>query len=230
MGIYPKKNSNSSVEDVAKGATKGVLEWSSETIIRYITKLKNKEIGFIQDEKTIKLVREIYNSGESKFYNTYIKDKELLFLINMGLILRKLEEEDRDRLANLRDKIYRKYDIKGLHIAQFVQNGILNRYIGISIDEMTTLDKFQEDILKVLHNIDKYVLFVEGTDNSSMVIRKVGVMSAYDLPIFIVSGIGSAADIVKESEDRIKEFFQSCELEKMSRGKKEILFFKRIRI
>ncbi len=148
----------------------------------------------------------------------------------MGLILRKLEEEDKDRLANLRDKIYRKYDIKGLHIAQFVQNGILNRYIGISIDEMTTLDKFQEDILKVLHNIDKYVLFVEGTDNSSMVIQKVTVMSVYDLPIFIVSGIGSAADIVKESEDRIKEFFQSCELEKMSKGKKEILFFKRIRI
>ncbi|MCD6274499.1 MAG: hypothetical protein J7J15_00520 [Candidatus Aenigmarchaeota archaeon] len=230
MGTSLEGTSNSPIEDAAKGITKGFLEWSSKAIADYINKLKNKELAFIQDEKTIKLVREIYNAGEVKFYDTYINDKELLFLAKMGITLRRLEENDeKDKLMNLRDKIYRQYDVNGLHIAQFVQNGILNRYIGILIERMTTLDKFQEDLLDLLQNIDKYVLFVEGLSRTRDMIQKaVTIVNAHNPSIFIVSGIGPAAEIVRESEDRLKEFLREYDLEKMSSGKKEILFFKKV--
>ncbi len=220
--------SGNPIESVAKGATKGILEWTAENIVKFANKLKDKELAFIRDEKTIRLVEKQYNSGELKFYKTHIKDRELLFLIKMGLTLRKLED-DSDRLTNLQEKIFHKYEVKGLHVAQFVQNGILNRYIGILIDEMTTLDKFKENILKILQDIDKHVLFVKGTDTSRMIVqRSTMVLTSHNSSIFIISGMGLAAELVRESEDKLKELLQDYELEKMSDGKKEILFFKRV--
>ena len=56
----------------------------------------------------------------AKFYSKYIKDKEILFLVKIGLTLRKLEN-DKERQHNLRDKIFRKFKVEGLHIAEFVQ-------------------------------------------------------------------------------------------------------------
>jgi len=225
MGI--SSESSDPVESAAKGATKAFLEWSTENIVKFANKLIDKKLAFIQDEKTIKLVKKQYNSGELKFYKIYIKDNELLFLIKMGLTLRKLED-DGDRLTNLQDKIFHKYEVKGLHVAQFVQNGILNRCIGILIDEITTLDEFKKNILKILQEIDKYVLFVKGTDDSRMIIqRSTMILTSHNSSIFIVSGIGLAAEIVRESEERLKTLLQEYELEKISSGKKEILFFKR---
>ncbi|MBU0959322.1 MAG: hypothetical protein KKB31_05245 [Nanoarchaeota archaeon] len=120
------------VESAAKGATEGFLNWGTDLIKKFASKFKDKELAFIQDEKTIKRVKDQYRSGELAFYKEYINDMEMLFLLKMGLTLRSLEKDKEiDRKQNLRSKIFNKYEVKGLHIAQFVENGILNRYIGI---------------------------------------------------------------------------------------------------
>ena len=146
------------ISDTTKGATEGFLNWSSNTIKELVSKLRHGNLGFIQDEKTIQIVKEQYNSGELAIYKEYIEDKEMLFLLKMGLTLRRLEKEnDATRKINLRNKIFNKYEVKGLHIAQFVENGILNRYVGILIDDIVSIDKFKKDLEdnKLVANITK---------------------------------------------------------------------------
>lgn len=218
------------VKNVTEGATKAFLDWTSEQIKAFIKKFKDKKLAFIQDEKTIKIVKEQYRSGELSFYKKYVKDNEMLFLLKMGLTLRKLEQEEEvDRKMNLRTKIFKKFEVKGLHIAQFVENGILNRYIGIIIDNIISLDKFKKDIMNILENIEKYVLFVQSSDKERTIIQAtLSKIASNDPSIFIISGISSAADIVKKCEAKLVELLKNYELEKISTGQKENLFFKRI--
>ena len=52
------------IESASKGAMKGALEWTSEFVKEVVKKLKDKKLAFIQDEETIRIVKEQYNSGE----------------------------------------------------------------------------------------------------------------------------------------------------------------------
>jgi len=151
-------------------------------------------------------------------------------LLQMGLTLRSLEKEkEEDRKKNLRQKIFNKYSVKGLHIAQFVENGIMNRYVGILIDDLISVEKFKEDIMSVLQNIEKHVLFVQVTDKERTVITKTMTTVTSHLPmIFIISGFASAAETVRKCEAKLKEFLKDYELEEISGPQKETLFFKRI--
>ncbi|MFH1365472.1 MAG: hypothetical protein ABIH28_02735, partial [archaeon] len=133
------------VSDIAEGTTKGILDWSEKKIDAFIQKFKDKKLAFIQDNETIQIVKEQFNSGELNFYKNYIENKELLFMVKLGLTLRKLEGNV-DRRQNLRKKIFNKYEIKGLHIAQFVENGILNRYTAILIDNLLSIEDLKKKI------------------------------------------------------------------------------------
>ncbi|MDO8741404.1 MAG: hypothetical protein Q7J54_07620 [Candidatus Woesearchaeota archaeon] len=220
-------SSNNPVSDAAEGITKGVLEWSSEKIASWVKKFRDRKLAFIQDQKTIEVVKEQYNSGETKFYKNYIKDEKLLFLVRLGLTLRKLEEED-ERLHNLRGKIFKKYNVEGLHIAEFAQNGVLNMYVGILLEELTSIQKLEDDIGELLKNIEKYTLFVQGTSKKADVIKTVDVKAKSHSPkIFIISGFKQAAKLVSESVDSIKIILEDYDFERFSGGEKEILFFKK---
>lgn len=215
------------VEDAAAGTVKGFLDWTVDQIKSLAEKFRNREIAFIQDEETIRIVKEQYNSGELNFYKTYIEDKELLFLVKIGMTLRQLER-NYDRKQNLRTKIYTKYEAKGLHIAQFVENGILNRYIGILIDNLISIEDFKRKIKSILENIDGHVLFVKTDDRERLVIQTVKTKIFANSPtIFIVSGILSAAEIVRKCEIILTPLLNEYELEKMSSGQKENLFYKK---
>lgn len=222
-------SSDNPISDIAEGTAKGFLDWSVDKIGSFIKRLKNKELAFIEEPKTIEIVREQYRSGEAKFYEIYIKDKNLLFLVKLGLTLRKLES-DKERLQNLRDKILKKHDIEGLHIAEFVQNGILNNYVSILLKELTSLEKLTEDIEQILKNIEKYTIFVLGTSNKSEIIKNADIkVNSHSPKIFIISGFKSAAKIVAESIDKFKIILKDYEFERFSSGEKETLFFKRKR-
>ena len=218
------------IESASKGVMEGFLNWGEDLIKKLASKFRDKRLAFIQDEKTIKLVKEQYNSGELSFYKEYIEDKEMLFLLKMGLTLRSLErDKEEERKQDLRTKIFNKYNVKGLHIAQFVENGILNRYIGILIDDIVSIDKFKKDIINILENIEKHVLFVKSNDKERNLIKQVMTITSSNLSmIFIISGISYAAEIIRSCENRLKELLIDYELEKISSGEKENLFFKRI--
>lgn len=216
------------VEKVATGATKGLLDWSLNSIKILAQKFRDKKLAFIQDEETIKIVKEQLNSGELNFYKIYISDEEILFLTKIGLTLRRLES-NLERRQNLRAKVHRKYEVRGLHIAQFVENGLLNRYIGILIENLTSIQDFKDKIMKLLNNIEKYVLFVRTEDNERNVLELVRTKVFANSPsIFVISGISTGAEIVKKCESKITALLVDYELEKISSGRKENLFYKRV--
>jgi len=218
------------LESAAKGATEGFLKWGEEFVKKLASKFKDKKLAFIQDEETICRVKEQYRSGELSFYKYYIEDKDILLLLKMGLTLRSLEKDkEEERKQNLRTKIFNKYQLKGLHMAQFVENGILNRYIGILIDDIISLENFKKDIMNILENIEKHVLFVKRDDIKSSIIKQtVTSINVHSPMIFIVSGISSAARLVKNCEEPLGELLPEYSIKRISEGEKETLFLKRI--
>jgi len=212
--------------DAVEGVTKGVLSWGEEKIKQLAEKFRNKELAFIQEKEVIEKLKETKNSGELAFYKTYIKDKEILFIVRLGLTLRKFENNAKI-LQDFKLKIKKKYEIKGLHIAYFVQNGLLNRYVGILLDDLASPDKLNETICKTLQNIEKHTVFVDWRYNESQVLKEsMTITSAHKPDIFIVSGVASAAKIVRDCEPKLAPMLLKYELEKISTGKKEVLFFK----
>jgi len=219
-------------EGIGKGAVKGALEWGENFIKDLAKRFKEKGINFIEDKNTLEIAREQYNSGELQIYKHYIEDKNKLMILRMGLVLRKLERlGERERKQKLREDIMKKYEIKGLHIAQFVENGVLNRYIGILLDDISSIEKFKERINEIINNIEKYVLFVKSGDNERFILDFCLKTTTSNLSmIFIVSGMGSAGEIIRKIEEKLIILLKDYELEKMSRGSNENLFFKRILI
>ena len=216
------------VEKTATGVTKGLLDWSLSSIKALAQKFRDKELAFIQDEETIKVVKEQLNSGELNFYKIYIPDEKILFLAKIGLTLRRLENNS-ERRKNLRDKVHQKYEVRGLHISQFVENGLLNRYIGILIENLISIQDLKDKIMKLLNEIEKYVLFVKAQDVERSVIDQVRIKVFANSPsIFVVSGISAGAEIVKKCESKITLLLTNYELEKISSERKENLFYKRV--
>ncbi|MFH1365679.1 MAG: hypothetical protein ABIH28_03785, partial [archaeon] len=126
-------------------------------------------------------------------------------------------------------KIFNKYEIKGLHIAQFVENGILNRYTAILIDNLLSIEDLKKKIEDTLQNIEKRVLFVKTNDTERSVVESSRIIVFANSPtIFIISGISSAAEIIRKCESTITQLFTDYNLEKISGGYKETLFYKRI--
>jgi hypothetical protein len=214
------------IENVTKGAVKGFLEFSKEELASFIKKFRDKKLAFIGEEKTIETAKEQYKSGESKFYHSYIKNKELLFLVGMGLTLRKIEN-DSDKRTNLRTKILHKFKVKGLHIAEFVQNGILNRYIAILLELIDSIDDLENQIEEVLKNIEKHSLFVRNLDRLGEIIRKsINITDTYNPQIFVISGEGPCANIIRDSITKIAESLKNYSYERISTLGRECLFFK----
>jgi len=214
------------ISDLAEGATKGLLNYGEEKIKQFAESFRSKKLKFIGDEKIISSAKATQKSGEWVFYKNYIKDKELLFIIKLGLVLRKIED-DSERIENLKEKIKKKYDISGLHVAYFVQNGILNRYVGILLDDLDSTESFDKIISNVLSNIDKHAIFISSRYTQREILKdSMTITSAHQSSIFIVSGMKSAAKIVRDSEKELVEVLGKYELEKISTGSKEILFFK----
>ena len=111
----------------AEGATRGVLGWTEEKLKGLVEKFHNRDIAFVSDLETINLAKKQRKTSEWELFRDYIEDPDLRILFQMGLTLRDLEKKNRP-IAPLRQKIFKKYEIEGLHIAQVVQNGILNAY------------------------------------------------------------------------------------------------------
>ena len=218
---------NDSEEKLIENGIKGLLDFSKEQIELIIKKIKDKKFAFIGDKKTIETAREQYLSGESKFYHAYIHNRELLFLISMGLTLRRVEENSEKR-QNLRTKILSKYKLNGLHIAEFVQNGILNRYIGILLEMVDSIAELEKQIEEVLKNIEKHSLFVQYEDNIGIIIMKALTITDANSPnIFVISGEGVCVSLIKENVLKISDSLRDYSLERISTANRECLFFRR---
>jgi len=217
------------IKDIAEGATKGVLNWTKEftkdQIRSLINKFRHKDIAFIQDIETISVVKEQLRSGEWDISSKYVKDKSLRLLIQMGLTLRKLENGKKfDKLLNLRGKILSKFGSRGLHIAQFVQNGMLTAYLGAVISKISNKNDLINQIEEILNNIDKFVVFIQEKDNSDRKVEEIKTRIYANNPAtFMIFGKHSAIKIVKEIRAQLIELFKEHSIDSTNRDAGEYI-------
>ena len=210
------------VEAYAKGSTRAGLEFTFDKIKELVINFRSKSTSFLDNPGIIKDVRKNYSSGEMKEYKKYVESKDLRRLISFGLTLRKIT--DTAKRTDFRNKIIAKHKTEGLHLVQFVENGLLNELIAFS-----NKDELVNEVNEVLKNIEKYVLFIQATDDCDLIIEKLKTKIHSSEPyIFIVSGMGPAVDLLKDCEKEIKVIMGDYKLKKISDDDTENLFFRKI--
>jgi hypothetical protein len=149
------------IESAAKGATIGALEFGEDKIKAMAKAILQGELGFIEDEETIEVVRSQRKKPEWGIYRKYVNDNDLRLQIEMGFSLRQLEGKPQ-KLKDLRDKIYSRYGSNGLNVAELVQSGVFRRYVWLLLGNTNTNEKELEDGIKeILTHIDRYTEFVK---------------------------------------------------------------------
>ena len=196
-------SSDDLVTDVAEGATKGALDWSAAKIKELAAKFRNRELVFIEEQDTIDLAIEQRKTSEWVIFKDYIQNKDYRILFQMGLTLRSLEKNGGD-LRHLKKRIKNKYDNEGLHIAQFVQNGILNKYLGIVLDRLTTPQRLSSEIKKLFDSIENTTAFVKTEDKiknkTDQIVTKI---NAHSPKIFIIFSAGHAIDLCEKIKNNV---------------------------
>jgi len=183
------------MENIAKGATKAVIETAEDqipTLIqRLVQKLMDKDIAFIQDPKDIESVKEKKKLPEYKTFCKYISDPDLKIQFQMGLQLRELykngEYKKQDKLM---DKIYHKYKAPGLHVAKFVCDGIFTKFYGNILEKSKTEEQLNFEINNFFKNIEAHTAFVQSKDSVITKTKEITTkILAHSPPIFIISCI-----------------------------------------
>ncbi len=150
--------------DWIAGLTRGTLDWTEDKVKQIIAAYKNRDIAFIEDAETVKVIKDQRESEEWTIIQTYVKNKSLRIICNLGLALRAYETQQ-EKAQVLRDTICRVFGNDGLHIAEAIQNGILTDFIMTRIGDVQSgdLSKQIENALKEAH---KYIVFVKDIDKA----------------------------------------------------------------
>jgi len=204
---------NHVLESAAKGAAKGLLEYSEEKIKLLARRLLDGELAFIEDEETIQIVRSQRKKPEWKLYRRYVTAPDLRMQIEMGFSLRHLENDKR-KLHNLRTKIIQRYSKKGLHIAQLAQSGIVGRYIGILIGRVADENELKENIEDVLKDVDKYVVFLQTENDAGKVVDTITTkIKALSPKTIILFSCGAAVTKAKKVIGAVKKEIEGYQFE-----------------
>jgi len=148
-------------EEVIAGVTKGVLDYSAEGIKRLAARLLHRDLAFIEDRDSFEAVADQKRHPEWSFFKEYVKDRDLRVLIRIGLALRKLEGREAD-LQSLRKHTRHKYGLKGLYVAQLVQDGDLGPFITTLLSKEMSKADLGAALEQLLSNVEKYVIFIQG--------------------------------------------------------------------
>lgn len=184
-------SSEDPLASVSEGVTKGGLSWTEEKLKELVTRFKNRDLVFVEDIKTIEIVKEQRKTSEWDIFKNYIDGPELRILFQMGLTLRKLEDEPA-LLTSLRDKILKKYDVKGL-------------------ERTSTPKTLKFDIKNLLQNIEKTVVFIKQQDDVEKKTEEIVIKILANSPkTFIIcsskSAMGKCEKIAKKVMKRISDY------------------------
>jgi len=207
-------SSKDPLASAAEGVTKGFLHWTEEKIKGYVARFQNKDIAFVSDPEIINLAKKQRETPEWKLFEQYVEDRDLRILFQMGLTLRKIAIKRKHftplrgikrkpkRFISLRSAILSKYGTKGLHIAQFIQNGHFGKIIGNILDRASTPEKLRKEIEGILNNIELTTIFIKQHDDVNKKAEEVVIKILANYPsTFIIFASGNAiiqSEIIKE--------------------------------
>lgn len=217
-------SSDDSVASVTEGATRGFLEWTERKVKEYAIKFKNRNVAFVQDLETIETALEQRKTSEWDLFQKYVKDERLHILFQMGLTLRRMEN-NKEKLENLRAKIVKKYGAEGLHIAQFIQNGFFGKYIGNILERARTPEELTKEVENLFNNIELTTSFIQSFDNVDKEVEKIVIRINSHMPkTYIISGSKSAKKKCRLIFEEVKKRISGYTVEFIKTDVKEIYF------
>jgi len=197
-------SSKDPLASAAEGVTKGVLGWTEEKIKGFVARFRNKDIAFVSDPEIINLAKKQRETPEWKLFEQYVEDRDLRILFQMGLTLRKIARRKKIRKKHgiyvrtnhvipLRRNILDNFGSKGLHIAQFIQNGHFGKIIGNILERAPTPEKLRIEIESILNNIEQTTIFIKHSDNVNNRAEEAAIkILAHSPSTFIIFGSGNA--------------------------------------
>lgn len=217
-------SSNDPIESASAGVVKGTLDWTEDKLKKLVARFKNRDIAFIEDLEIINTAIEQRKTSEWALFIDYIDDPELRILFQMGLSLRQYEGKQL-QLESLREKILNKYDAKGLHIAQFVQNGFFGKFVGNILERAKTPKQLKFEIENLLNNIEKTTSFIKSVDNIDKKTEEIVTKILANSPnTFIICSSGSAIKKGKKIKDKVLKRISDYAVELYKTEIKEIYF------
>lgn len=216
--------------NIAEGVARAVIDWTADKIKEYAIKFKNREIAFVDDIETISIVKEQRETPEWEIFKQYIFDPDLRILFQMGLALKTLEK-DNVRLVSLRNTILKKYHLNGLHLAQFVQNGFFGKYLANVLEKGLTRQGLRSEILDLLSNLDKMVVFIKKDDDELMKTEEIVTkIYAHSPKTFIICSTKSAMGKCETIRKKVMKRITGYEFEFYKTDIKEIYFLNKIEL
>lgn len=217
-------------DNFVREATKGVLDWTAEKIREFIIRFKERKLAFVSDIKIINMAIELRKKPEWDFFKNNVQDSDIRILFQMGLTLKRLEDEGRPlEWQNLRQIIFRKYERWGLHVAQVVQNGIFSKYVGVVLDRALTAAELKSEILSLFKNIDNTVSFIQIKDNVEKKTNEItSKILAHSPRVYILSSARTAMDVCKKIRNSVMNRISDYESELYESGIKRIYFLNKI--
>ncbi|MFH1257164.1 MAG: hypothetical protein V1494_07805 [Candidatus Diapherotrites archaeon] len=209
---------DSVVSEVVKGATRATLDYSEDKVKGLVKRFLQGDLAFIEDEETIEIVRTQRQKPEWKIYRNYITTPDLRMQIEMGFSLKQLQN-NQIKLHNLRNKIVKKYNRKGLHVAELAQSGVLGRYIGLLLGHTEDENDLKEGIEEILEAVDKYVIFLKLEDDEGdagkTIVDRIRILSPRAIILFSCSPrvVKKAENIIKAVKKKIKGYVFEVQLE-----------------
>jgi hypothetical protein len=216
------------IESATKGATEGALEWTEEKIKQLVRKFKDRKIAFVQNPETIEVAKEQRNSSEWGLFRNYVDDERLHILFQMGLTLRRVEK-NKPQCDHLRQRILKKYKAEGLHIAQFVQNGLFGKYIANILDKGLTIDQIECEIKHLFENIEITNSYIQIGDNVEKEAAEITArIQSHNPSTYIISGSKSATVKCRQVKDTVMRRITGYNAELYRTEIKEVYFLNRV--
>ena len=182
------------------------MDWTKEQVLGFVERIRSRDVAFVQDPASIKLIREERKGEEWGFLREHVVDEKLRILVIMGLTLRRLEKarSDLQRLHDLRDQVRRKYGTAGLQAAELVQRGILGIFLARFLRDSRSHADIVSAVEELLERVEEYTEFVQASDSVRETVKELAVRIVARTPrMFIILGYGEAKDKAKKVLDEL---------------------------
>lgn len=221
-------SSKDPVESAAKGVAAAVIEWSEDKVKALARKFRDRKLAFVQNPEIIKLAKELRLTSEWEFFQLYVDDPRLHILFQMGLILRQLERNEKQR-EDLRGRILRKYGPEGLHIAQFIQNGFFPKYVSNILERVTSPVELKSEVMDLFRNIEVTNSYIQIYDNVEKEAATIVARIRSNSPrTYIIGGTRSAGIKCKKVKNLVMQQISGYRDELYRTEIKEIYFLNKV--
>jgi hypothetical protein len=212
------------IGDAAYGVTKAILDSLWAGLSHVADKLTNRDIAFIGDPETRRLVKEKRASAEWALLRKYIKDPNLWLIVQSGLTLRSLEDDplQKKRLEHLRETLHTRWGPSGVQIAEVVQRGILTDLVTHYAKAGATDQQLRSEIGTILADLMAHIEFIQTGQDPKAFCQKIAYKVSIRSPQIIMAK-GHAVDALVRVARKITEL-TDCHVNVGSHDGQEYLF------